>query len=236
MQKPKLILLHFAGGNCYSFNFLNPFLTSFEVLTPELPGRGMRSGEKLIVDFELGAKDLFNQVNSFLSDDTPFIIYGHSMGGYFALKLTSMLENIGKRPACLFVSGNGGPGSDPNKERYKLQGEDFVAELRKLGGVPEEVIKEKEMLQFFEPILRSDFQLAAENGLETLDPVNVPIYALMGDKEETVEQISGWSKFTKNEFQSDVWEGGHFFIQQHPQKLGQLIKSFYEKCKLKVLT
>ena len=49
--KPQLFLLHFAGGNKYSFNFLKKYLESaFELVSIELPGRGDRMSEKLITD------------------------------------------------------------------------------------------------------------------------------------------------------------------------------------------
>jgi external thioesterase TEII len=47
MEKPQLFLLHFAGGSCYSFQFMLPYLKDFNVLPIELPGRGRRIKESL---------------------------------------------------------------------------------------------------------------------------------------------------------------------------------------------
>lgn len=228
MKKPKLFLMHFAGGNCYSFQFLMPFLNSFEVVIVELPGRGQRMGEPLILDFEKASQDFYQQIKPHL-DGSPYAIYGHSMGGYFTLKMAGMFEKEGLAPSCIVVSGNAGPGTDRNEKRYLLQGDEFLQELRKLGGVPEIVMENEEMFNFVAPILRADFRLAAENGLEKSEKINVPIFALMGDGEDTVEDIRTWENFTSNDFQCQVLSGEHFFIHDHKQRLAEVIRSFYDQ-------
>src|SRR5579859_5869614 len=100
MMKPKLFLLHFAGGNCYSFQFMSSLLNEFDVISPELPGRGKRMKEELLKDFELAALDIYEQVAK-QNGASRFMIYGHSMGAYLALRVSRMLEMEGKPPAYL---------------------------------------------------------------------------------------------------------------------------------------
>ncbi len=52
MKKTQLFLLHFAGGNYYSFRFMFPQLNEFEIIPVELPGRGKRMKENLLKDFD----------------------------------------------------------------------------------------------------------------------------------------------------------------------------------------
>src|SRR5687768_7922731 len=98
MQKTRLFLLHFGGGNRYSFQFLKPHLVDhFEFLPLELPGRGRRMNEPLLVDDALAVKDYVNQING-LRDNAAFVIYGHSMGASLGLRVTKELENLGIPP------------------------------------------------------------------------------------------------------------------------------------------
>jgi len=129
--------VHFAGGNRYSFQFLAPYLKDFEFIPLELPGRGKRVGEPLLKDFDLAALDLYNQVIEKLHRQ-DFLIYGHSMGAYLALRIANMLEKAGRPPACLLVSGNAGPGTRERQDIHMLDPEDFIVELRKMGGMPQE--------------------------------------------------------------------------------------------------
>lgn len=227
MKKPQLFLLHFAGGNCYSFQFLMPFLKDFEVIPLELPGRGKRINESLLKDFDLAAQDLYTQIAAKVHT-APFMIYGHSMGAYLALKVTAMLEKTDRFPVCLLVSGNPGPGVKSNKRRYLMGSEDFMDALKELGGVPSEIIENKELMDFFEPILRADFEIAEKEDVAMEAMINTPIFAMMGDGEEKAEEIANWVRFTTAHFEYELFEGDHFFIHKHPEKLSGIIKNCYD--------
>jgi external thioesterase TEII len=218
--------LHFAGGNCYSFNFLRPYLSAFDVRCPELPGRGRRANEPLLKDFEMAANDIYEQICSTL-DNAPFLLYGHSMGAFLALRMANMLEEGGKSPSALIVSGNAGPGKTDNKRRYLLERKEFVAELERLGGVPSELLANEDLFNFFEPVLRADFEVSERNKMTDERAVNTLLYAIMGKAEEGVEDISNWGKFTRSKFRSEMLDGGHFFIHDHPQRIAAIINDSF---------
>ncbi|HET8963096.1 MAG TPA: alpha/beta fold hydrolase [Chitinophagales bacterium] len=227
MQKPQLFLLHFAGGNCHSFNFMIPLLKEFHVVSLELPGRGKRINEALLIDFDLAAKDIYEQIVNKLTSSN-FLIYGHSMGAYLALKATHMLEKQNIFPSYVIVSGNPGPGIKNTKERYLLPDEEFIQELKNLGGIPKEVFENTELLDFCVPILRADFQIAETNVLSIESIVNTPIYAMMGNQENEAGRISNWGRFTSSQFNFEILEGDHFFIHKNSLKIAHIIKNCYK--------
>jgi len=223
MKKPQLFLMHFAGGNCYSFQFMTPLLKDFETISLELPGRGRRINEPLLTDFNAAARDVYDQLTKKLSDGV-FLIYGHSLGSYLALRVANMLEKAGLAPAYLIVSGNAGPGIEDRETRYSLGEEAFIDMLQELGGIPPELLKNKELLNFFMPILRADFELAEKNEMIHEPAVNAPLYAIMGNEEEEAKEIANWARFTKSTFSHEVLEGDHFFIHKHPAKVAGIIR------------
>tara|TARA_Y100001968_G_scaffold307784_1_gene325928 strand:+ start:754 stop:1434 length:681 start_codon:yes stop_codon:yes gene_type:complete len=221
MIKPQLFLLHFAGGNRYSFHFMTSFLNDFDVISLELPGRGSRIEEPLLRDFELASKDIFNQILEY-STNTKIMIFGHSMGALLALKVSKMLEEININPTCIVVSGNPGPGLECNNTTHLLDDEDFLVEVSKLEGIPDEVFKHADLIQYLTPILRADFELIEKN--ECKWPIiDTPIIAIMGNKEENVDEISNWKKYTKSSFTYKVFEGGHFFIYKNKGLIAKLL-------------
>lgn len=230
MKRPQLFLLHFAGGNCYSFQFLAPLLTDFEVITLELPGRGKRLNEPLLREFDEAAIDMYKQMLARLTA-APFLIYGHSMGAYLALRVANLLEKAGRFPAGIIVSGNAGPGvrRADRKTRYLLDRPEFVTELKQLGGLPPELIENEELFSFFEPILRADFEIVERNELTKEPAVQAPLYAIMGSLEEEVESIDNWSRFTSSRFNAEILEGNHFFIHKHPRRIAGIISTFYSR-------
>src|SRR3569833_2631928 len=137
VKRPQLFMLHFAGGNCYSFQPMLPYLKDFETEMLELPGRGRRIGETLIKDFDLAARDISAQILQRLH--TPvYLIYGHSLGAYLALKAGCLIRDAGREPSYLVVSGNAGLVMREICNVHLMDCVRFVIELLSLGGVSPE--------------------------------------------------------------------------------------------------
>ncbi|AOM78763.1 thioesterase II family protein [Pedobacter steynii] len=223
--KPQIFLVHFAGGSVYSFQFLKEHFQEYDFIPIELPGRGNRIRERILQDFSAAARDLYLQIVSKLKSPN-FLLYGHSMGALLVLRIASLLELDGYIPQAIVVSGNAGPGISSSKIRHLLPDEQFKNELKILGGMPDEVLDNKELYEFVEPIIRADFKIAeTSQRKEVLTPVNSPIYALMGDAESKVDKIENWKTYTLSTFKYEVLEGGHFFIYDNAMALSGVIKA-----------
>ncbi len=227
-NKPQVFIFHFAGGSCYSFQEMIPFLSGLEVHQIELPGRGKRMMEELIQSADAAAVDLYNQVKRLIKE-APFVIYGHSMGATLGLKVVSLLEADGLYPVKFIASGNPGPGVERDQLKYNLPPEEFKAALRELGGIEEEFLNTPELYEFFEPILRADFRLVEEKEIEIAKPLKTPIHALMGSEEKTVTHIKNWQNFTRSELKTEVLTGDHFFVNNSMEYLAKIIREELNK-------
>ena len=232
MKKHQLFLLHFAGGSCYSFDFLKKHLSSeIEFIPLELPGRGKRFDSKLIRTKKSAVQDYLEQIKA-LRNDQPYLVYGHSMGATLALNITKQMEDLNDPPYHLFVSGNCGPDikrvneeEEKRGKRHLMEDAEFKEELRELGGVPEEVLGSDELYHFFSPILRADFEvLEQDDQMEKGIRLKTPIYALMGSDEKYKAEIDNWKRFTTASFQQQILKGDHFFIHDHPKGIADIIK------------
>jgi external thioesterase TEII len=229
-QKPKLFILHHAGGNVYSYQFLLPHLSDvFDVEMLELPGRGRRMKERLVYTFDAAVADYVQQIES-IAGETPFMIYGHSMGALLSPTIIRELHTRGLAPFALLATGSQGRLMPEDPQKYNLSKEDLVADLRRMGGVPETFLENKALFDFFEPIMRADFELLDLHDWEADIPVvETPIYAVMGDAEKYAGAINTWQRYTTGEFRSEIVPGGHFFIFDIPVKLADIIKECYDR-------
>ncbi|MCH2195472.1 alpha/beta fold hydrolase [Kordia sp.] len=235
-RKVQLFLLHFAGGSRYSFDFLKEYLSnSVECIPLELPGRGKRYGETLIRDKEAAIHDYCQQIRA-LRNKQPFVIYGHSMGATLGVSVANFMQKIGDPPSALIVTGNSGPGTllidnegneMPQKTRYLMNAIDFKNELIELGGAPDEVLNNDEIYNFFDPILRADFEVLEKESTYTEEGIllHVPIIALMGTEEKTSHQIDNWQRFTTEKLESNILDGNHFFIHNHTRAIANVIRN-----------
>lgn len=225
MNKKQLFLLHFAGGNCFSYNFLVPLLNDFDVYALELPGRGKRTSEVFAAHFAAAVDDYLQQIVDRLNGQA-FLIYGHSMGARLGAQVVSKLEQRGLFPQRLIVSGNAGPGASEEKNRHLMDSQAFIAELKEIGGMPEDFFQHQELMDYFIPILKSDFKIIEDKTKAPLPVLKTPIVAWMGTEEKTVDKISNWANFTTANFQHKIWSGNHFFIHQHAKSMAQLISAY----------
>lgn len=232
MRKPKITLycLPFAGGNSYSYrNFPAHVDNAIKMKPLELPGRMRRIKEPLLTDAEAIADDVFAQV---LQDDLtqPYAIYGHSMGGLLGYLLTKrLLQNNCQAPKHLFFSGRNAPSfvmEEPKKSQ--LPTKEFIAMLKEFGGAPQEVLEDPQLMDFFEPILRTDFQAIENYKYQPMSKAfDIPITLLFAthDREITEAGILAWQQETTQPLNLKKFEGGHFFIFDAFPQIGQI---FYQ--------
>ena len=222
-----LFCLPFAGGNKYSYRELAEKAPSFlNLITLEYPGRGGRMREPLPVNIDELANDLYNQVIQHPAHGY-YAIYGHSLGGLMAYLLTLQLQKNGnKLPAHIFITGTPGPSaiSRTEKKRHLLDQKEFIAEIQELGGMPDEILNNEELLYFFEPILRSDFKISESYIHEDNAPLNIPITVITGTEEDMKpEDIQLWQNETLQAVDFKRMPGKHFFIFDHSFKVVEII-------------
>ena len=90
-----------------------------------------------------------------------------------------------------------------------------------MGGIPEEILEDREAFKFFEPVLRSDFKVSENVTSDDFDIVDVPITAIMGDREDRVDRIDNWARFTTSSCKLHTLPGDHFFIYDNAQTVAK---------------
>lgn len=222
-----LFCFPFAGANKYSYNQFMPHLAKgITIHTLELPGRGRRIREPAFTDIHEMAGDLYQMIHKNLF--RPYALYGHSMGTILAyLVIKKIIRDGLPLPVYLFVSGRGGPAAlEKKRNRYLLPRNEFIAELREMGGSPDEVLNDDALMDFFEPILRADFAAIEQYRYEETAPFPVPILAMAGLEEKiTMDELAAWQKETTRRAELRNFTGKHFFIYEHAQELVHLINT-----------
>lgn len=226
-SKPQIFLLHYAGGDRNSFRPLIENLQShFQVETPELPGRGDRMSESFLKNKEEAVADILKQIKSTRQKDTPYLIYGHSMGAILGFEICHALEKEDDVPSYFVPTGYPGPGIKASTSIAELPKAEFFAEVRKLGGLSDEVMEYEELLDFFEPMLRADFGLLENKNNQTPNiKIQAPVYAIMGKNEKYALNIRNWANYTSAGCECQIVNGNHFFINQNFSYLSQVIRN-----------
>ena len=225
----RLFCFPYAGGNSYAYrNWGDHVAADIEIDPIELPGRGRRPGEPLIHSLPELARDGLGQIGARLHE--PYALYGHSLGACVAyLVARQVLRQSLPPPLHLFVSGRNAPtvSRDDNDQRHLLPREQFVDMLREMGGSPEEILTDPELMDYFEPIIRADFRADAEFVHEDEPPLDVPITVMMSpdDGETTPAAVQEWQRVTTRKIALHQLSGGHFFIYDHTPEVGRILST-----------
>jgi surfactin synthase thioesterase subunit len=224
MNKIKLYCLPFAGGSRYSYQGYIKKGGSFEVIPLEIAGRGGRSNEIPLTDLYAIADDIYMQIKSRLDD--PYIIYGHSMGsllGYLVMK--RVIKEGDNKPLMLFFTGSVGPSIRyKGLVDYRLPKTEFYEKLKMLGGSLDAVLADADLMNYFEPILRADFEAVANYKYKESEPFDIPITVVIGSEENaTIEEARVWQKETTAPVEVYEIPGNHFFIMGNEQEIINMI-------------
>ena len=224
-----LFCLPYAGGSEVIYYKWKKYLNSSIQLEPiELKGRGKRFNEAFYESLEEAVQDIFENIKDKVLHD-EYAIYGHSMGSLLAYELYYKIckENV-RMPKHMFFSGYKAPSIPRNeKQIYLLPDDEFIKEVIELGGTPQEVADNEELLQLFTPILRNDFKMLEKYLYkEKKEKIQCDISILNGKEDDiTLQEILVWKYHTDKEFKVYNFEGNHFFINNNVEGITKVINN-----------
>lgn len=219
----RLLCFPYAGGGPWIFSsWAHLFPDDVEVCAVQLPGRGSRLGEPLITRWDDAIERLADGLTAWM--DRPFAFFGHSLGAALAFELACRLRRDRRTlPLHLFVSARRAPHVPQAPPlAHTLPHEEFVEELRRLAGTPDEVLCDPELMDVFIPILRADFALSETHSYrQEPAPMAVPITAYGGIDDHSVSEaeLQAWRRHTTGSFRRVLIPGGHFYVTQARQAL-----------------
>lgn len=224
-----LFCLPFAGGHKYSYrDYQENAPANIKVIPLEYPGRVGRIQEAPIHDIRLLTDYVYQQIAGRVHEH-DYAIYGHSMGGLIAYLLTQkIIENKLKPPVHVFITGTSGPSANSRFEviRHKLPKDEFLQEMKELDGIPDAILENEDLLAFFEPILRADFEACETYKHIESAPLDVPMSVITGTEEDmTEEDIHLWQNESTYKIDFKQLPGKHFFIFHYPMEIMEIISN-----------
>ena len=189
-------------------------LDGWNIARVRLPGRESRLAEAPFERMPALITALADAIEPFL--DRPFAFFGHSMGAAIAFELARELRRRGRpMPEALIASGarapqfrrNHVPPPPPSREA-------FLEELKRLQGIPPEMLEDPALMRVILPALEAD--AALYRGYVYMDepPLAFPIRAYGGEADPNVrdEHLAAWGAQTTASFAVRVFPGGHFYL------------------------
>ncbi|WP_416973979.1 thioesterase II family protein [Streptomyces sp. 4F14] len=209
----RLLCLPPAGGSAAFYRPWAALLPPYaELAAVEPPGHGTRYGEP----FAASLDEVHDEVTAALGGlpERPTAVYGHSMGSVSALEIARTLTRDGRPPIALVVSSWDAPTATA-VQRDDLKGDELVDVLRRLGGMDEQALADRPLMEAVLPVLRSDLTLLAGYRYGAGRPLECPVrvYAGAADTSTTPAGLASWRRENPQDFRLHRLPGGHFFFR-----------------------
>ncbi|HZG07184.1 MAG TPA: alpha/beta fold hydrolase [Streptomyces sp.] len=226
-----LYCLPCAGGGPSMFRTWADRLPGWiELRAVRLPGRQGRHREPAFTDADEATRALLDGLGPEL--DRPYAFFGHSMGALLAFRMVRELERTGGPLPRLLAAASWPPrGAAPSVMPDPADGDDaFAADLRRLGGIPGDLLDDPEMLRFTLPLLRADFSLCRSYVYRPAAPLGLPVLAVGGEDDAVTppDTLATWEGETRDFLGLHLFPGGHFFLHEHVEELTGLVGKHLE--------
>lgn len=229
MNRIKLFCFPYAGGSSAVYMGWKKHLSDKIELRPlDLAGRGRRISKPLYNSIEEVIEDIFPQIKNELCD-SPYSIFGHSMGAILAYELVrkARIHKL-REPDHVFFSGRVPPFIFPGTKNHLLPNSEFIKLLEEFGGMNEEILSNQQLLSLFLPIIRADYKIVElykhiEDGFK----LDCDITILNGkmDRLANRDDVSKWKECTNKACTFYEFDGGHFFINDYKSKILEIINN-----------
>ncbi|MFJ5224054.1 thioesterase II family protein [Streptomyces sp. NPDC088400] len=214
----KLYCLPHAGGSCTSYHpWLRRLPARVALRGVQLPGRP----HLMDVPSFTSLTDLARATATAVLKDAggvPFALFGHSMGGLAAYETTVELVQRGDHvPRLLALSAVAAPHRRrPTPPLHLLPEAELIARVRKLGGIPDEILDVPELLELTIPLLRADFAMMHRHTHKSRGHLPTPLSVFGGTEDPGADaaQLADWAKLTRGACSVRTFPGGHFYLNE----------------------
>jgi surfactin synthase thioesterase subunit len=225
-----VICFPYGGGSALSFRELSE--SSFRknlklnIFGVNLPGHDYGTRDEL-EPFDKTAAELAEEIKSNVPGD--LVLYGHCAGSALLMAVARILEATGVSVKAVFIGALLPPRNkwvfrQLNKPRRGYS-EKYVAGYLRQAGLPEDMLTDRNYLQYMSKVLAYDQDNLGSFLCQTDDKkrLNIPMYAVVGD-EDPATRLHGsryhrWRMYFNDVRLIVLNNAGHFFINSHVDQL-----------------
>lgn len=216
-----------AGGAALAYRGLGAALANAgaDAYVMQYPKRGDRLAHPAPATVGALAEDLF--AGGDWAGVAPLTLFGHCMGAVVAFEFARVAERHGVAVNALWVSASEAPSTVAESPDLPMAQDEILAEMVDLGGTDARLLDDDDFVELLLTAVRADY--AAFNRYACEDGVRIAadIHTLGGDSDHRISEpmLRRWEIHTSGVFTNSMFEGGHFYVNDHTDDVAELINA-----------
>ncbi len=228
----QVMMFPYLGGSGTSLMKLAKELdkkSDYEIFVVFPPGH-MGSNRKLYNNLHDLLEFYYIQIKEILKPGCIF--FGHSMGGVIAYFLARKLCILDRELKPKYIILSAAPSPDFMLGRNLSDSDDTVLlkDMEELGGLPEDLLENRELLDYFIPIFRADYKILEDAAQVSPQLINIPVKFIWcyNDKIVQSEKLIGWRKYFNeiSVFRTMPVDAGHMYLNTNAKLVADMIHDY----------
>lgn len=214
-----------AGAGCAAFAELAGELAAdIGLWAFNAPGRQARFAEEPMTDVDRIVEEVIADLPRLV--DGPYVLVGYCSGALLAFLAARAAHHLPLPRALVVVSYPAPHLLPPVQALHTLPPDEFWSRIRSFGGFPDELAKQPDYREIFEPALRADYAALAGFSYRDGPRLDVPIVAVAGreDTNMSVPDVQGWSAQTTAGFRLEIVDGDHWLLDKARADLLRIVE------------
>ncbi|RKT54245.1 thioesterase II family protein [Saccharothrix australiensis] len=153
--------------------------------------------------------------------ERPYLLFGHSMGGWMAYDVATRLQDQGVRVAesVIISSCNAPYASVRERDKFPAQNdtdEQLMAWMRNFGALPDYVLEDPDLTAMALDLMRADIKVRDSFHCDDTKTLLSPLTVLLGETDEVIEDNAEvrWAEVAAAGFSARHLPGGHFYTPE----------------------
>ena len=220
-----IVVFPHAGGAAAAYRGFASALAGHgtDAYIVQYPQRADRLAHPATESLEELAAELFDAGQ--WSQAGPLRLFGHCMGALVAFEFARFADARGVPVEHLWASSSQAPGEVAASPRVPTTDRELLADMVDLGGTDPRLLADEDFIDMLLPSMRADYRAWNRYSRETDVQISADIHAVGGHSDHRVqpESLQQWKSHTTGQFTFEMFEGGHFYLNDHLDTLARQV-------------